>query len=136
MTGHGTPLVLARAGVGLAARVLPTTGDRLRYRGEFLAEMYGMGPADQLRHAAGVLATSLALRAALGAHPSLAGEDAMTATKDRVPFWRCRVFRWHDWVVRTTPDGARFQRCRRCGRDRGPVSVLPVTTPPWPGYDT
>ncbi len=47
------------------------------------------------------------------------------------PLWRCRVFRWHDFVVRSTSDGGRFQVCARCGRDRGPVGYGPLTTPPW-----
>jgi hypothetical protein len=48
-----------------------------------------------------------------------------------VPFWRCRVLRWHEFVVRSTSDGGRFQVCARCGRDRGPVGYGPMTTPPW-----
>jgi hypothetical protein len=51
----------------------------------------------------------------------------------QVSFWRCRVFRWHDFVVRSTEDGGRFQVCARCGLDRTPVSPGPMTTPPWPG---
>ena len=50
-----------------------------------------------------------------------------------VPFWRCRVFRWHDFVARSTEDGGRFQVCLRCGQDRGPAGRGMMTTPPWPG---
>jgi hypothetical protein len=63
----------------------------------------------------------------------------MTGPRDRatdtiapvVPFWRCRVFRWHDFVRRSNPDGGLYQVCRRCGLDRGPAGYGPMTTPPW-----
>ena len=57
----------------------------------------------------------------------------MNTTAERVPFLRCRSSRWHDFVVRSNPDGGRFQLCGRCGLDRGPVGYGPMTTPPWPG---
>jgi hypothetical protein len=50
--------------VRMATRVLPGA-IRDRYRKEFLAELYGLGRARQLRHAAGVLSRSWALRAAI-----------------------------------------------------------------------
>jgi hypothetical protein len=58
----------------------------------------------------------------------------MTPTATRVPFWRCRVFRWHDFVTRSTEDGGRYQVCRHCDVDRGPGGYGPLTTPAWPGY--
>jgi len=133
MTGPRAPLWVARVGIALATRPLPTIADRLRYRAEFLAELHDLPAAGQLRFTAGVLSRMLALRAALGASPSRAEEDAMTLTPTPVPFWRCRVFHWHDWVVRSTEDGGRYQACARCGLDRGPVSAGPASTPPWPG---
>jgi hypothetical protein len=57
----------------------------------------------------------------------------MTLPGTRVPFWRCRVFRMHRWVLRTTEDGGIYEACARCGVDRGPVGFGPMTTPPWPG---
>ena len=70
-----------------------------------------------------------ALRAALGASPTRAEEAAMTLTTPaRVPFFRCRVFRWHRWVTRSTEDGERYPACADCGRllhdgaTRGPNS--------------
>jgi hypothetical protein len=114
-------LPLARAGVGLAVRALPGLDDRLRYHEEFLADLHGLTPAQQLRYTAGVLSQTLALRAALGSAPSRVEEDAMTLT--RTPFyWRCRVLRFHHWVVRSTEDGVRYNTCVRCGRDRGDVT--------------
>ena len=49
----------------------------------------------------------------------------MTPTATRARFWRCRVFRWHDFVTRSTEDGGRYQVCRRCDVDRGPGGYGP-----------
>ena len=114
-------LPLARAGIGLAVRALPGLDDRLRYREEFLADLHGLPPAVQLRYTAGVLSQTLALRAALGSAPSRVEEDAMTLSRTRFS-WRCRVLRFHHWVVRSTEDGGRYNTCVRCGRDRGDVT--------------
>src|ERR671916_530272 len=111
------PLPLARAGVELAVRVLPELDDRLRYRAELRAELHALPPLAQLRYAAGVLSQTYALRAALGDTPSRVEEDAMTVTAPaRIPFFRCRVFRWHRWVTRSTEDGQRYPVCAHCGR--------------------
>ena len=109
---------VARAGVEVAVRALPDWHDRLRYRAEFAADLHDLSSTDQLRYAAGVLSQTFALRAALGSVPSRVEEDAMTITTVRAPFWRCRVFRWHRWVVRSTEDGGRYETCASCGRDR------------------
>ena len=58
----------------------------------------------------------------------------MHTTAEAIPFLRCPVFRWHDFLVRSTPDGGRYQLCRRCAQDRGRVSKGPLTTPPWPSW--
>ncbi len=133
MNGPRAALSVARAGVGLAARALPRPTDRARYRAEFLADMHDLPPAGQLRYAVGVLSRTFALRAALGAAPSRAEEDAMTLSVLPVVSWRCRVFRLHRWVRRSTEDGGRFEACALCGTDRGPAGRGPMTTPPWPG---
>ena len=110
---------MARAGVDLSVRALPDRHDRLRYRAEFLADLHDLSSVDQLRYAAGVLSQTFALRAALGSAPSRVEEDAMTiTTTPRRPFWRCRLFRRHRWVVRSTEDGGRYETCASCGRDR------------------
>lgn len=119
-------LPVARVGVELAVRALPDWHDRLRYRAEFLAELHDLPPAAQLRYAAGVLSQTFALRTALGSAPSRVEEDAMTITKTRTFFWRCRVLRWHRWVKRSTEDGARYLRCARCGRDRNDTNWGPL----------
>jgi len=123
------PIALARAGVELAVRALPRLDDRLRYRAEFAADLAVLGRTAQVRYAAGVLSQTYALRAALGSAPTRPEEDAMTApdSPTRVPFLRCRVFRWHRWVVRSTEDGERFSACADCGRIkiyRGPDNTV------------
>ena len=50
--------------VELAVRVLPAQ-HRERYALEFIAELYGLPPAQQRRHSARVLTSAWALRAAL-----------------------------------------------------------------------
>jgi hypothetical protein len=118
--GTGTarqPSRLARAGVELSVRALPDWHDRLRYRSEFSAELHDLSTVGQLRYAAGVLSQTFALRAALGSAPTPTEEDAMTTTAPtRIPFFRCRVFRLHRWVTRSTEDGDRYVACRHCDR--------------------
>ena len=127
MTGPPAPLWVARVGVALATRSLPTLADRHRYRAEFLAELHDLPPAGQLRFTAGVLSQTFALRAALGSSPTRAEEDAMTLPRTTVT-WRCRVLRAHVWVSRSTEDGGRYLVCRRCGRDKGQASWGPDNT--------
>jgi hypothetical protein len=112
------PSRLARAGISLAAAVLPSPSARERYRAEFVAELYALRGAAQLLFAAGVLVHVLALRAAL--------------THRSRPF-RC-VLGLHVWKRHSTEDGGRYDSCDRCGTDRGPVGYGPLTTPPWPGH--
>jgi hypothetical protein len=117
MTTSSAPLLLARAAVELAVRPLRELDDRLRYRAEFAADLSALSAVGQLKYAAGVLTQAFALRAALGSAPTRAEEAAMTdPTRTRVPFLRCRVFRWHRWVSRSTDDGSRFPACADCGR--------------------
>jgi hypothetical protein len=121
----GRPIsALAEAGVALAVRALPSAAARSRYRTEFVADLHQLRPAAQVAYLAAVICLLPALRAALQ-------EERMLDPARRRPLWRCRVFRWHDFVVRSTDDGGRFQQCRLCGTDRGPVSHHPMTTPPY-----
>src|SRR5215475_16224939 len=60
--------------VRMATRVLPYE-QRDRYSQEFLAELYGLGRARQLRHALGVLSRCWALRAALNTPSEAAAAD-------------------------------------------------------------
>jgi hypothetical protein len=127
----GRPPAVARAAVAVAVAALRTADDRERYRAEFLAELADLRPGEQLRHMAGVLATIVALRAALGSSPSPTAEDAMTLSIPPVRSWRCRLLRWHSWAVRSTEDGGVYHLCARCGLDQGPVGYGPLTTPPY-----
>jgi hypothetical protein len=111
------PVPLARLGVELTVRALPTWEDRLRYRAEFLAELDDLSPAEQLRYAVGVLSQTFALRAALGAPTAGSEEDAM---EQRSNFWRvfrCRVLRWHDYRRYSNSDGERYSACSVCDRE-------------------
>lgn len=114
--GSTGALPVARAGVGLAVRLLPELDDRLRYRAEFLAELHELTPVGQLRYTSGVLSQTFALRAALDSAPSSVEEDAMTITRTRN--FRCHILCRHHWVTRSTEDGSRYETCSRCGRDQ------------------
>jgi hypothetical protein len=104
----------ARLVVGLATWMLPTPADRRRYQAEFVAELHGMPPAQQLRYAAGVLSQAVALRAALGNDPGPTEEVTMMSFRRR---FACRVLRLHDWRLRSSEDGGRYRACAVCGRD-------------------
>ena len=123
MSSQRGPLAVARAAVALVVGLLPAGTPRARYRAEFTAELHALAPAAQLAYAVNLFCAAPALGTALR------GKAMPDPARNR-PFWRCRVFRWHDFVVRSTSDGGRYQVCRYCGRDRGPISALPTTTPP------
>jgi hypothetical protein len=102
--------------VELAVRVLPAE-HRARYGLEFVAELYGMPPAQQRRHAARVLTSAWALRTALSeAVPGAHGEKAVII-KTAKPL-TCRLNLHHRWRWLSTEDGDRFERCQKCGKDR------------------
>jgi hypothetical protein len=112
------PISGARLGIALAVRPLPTRADRDRYYCEFVAELYGLPAADQLRHTAGFLAEALALRAALGATRSRALKEAgMNTTITAGQRFRCRYIRWHHWKHVSTPDGRRYVACAVCNKE-------------------
>ena len=126
MTGERGPIPVARLGVGLAARVLPTPPDRERYTAEFLAELHGLPPAAQLRHTAGVLSQAFALRAALGSSSSPIEEKAVpTAPLGRR--LRCRLLHWHHWQTHSTEDGGLYKSCSVCHKDH-PGQLGPFNT--------
>jgi hypothetical protein len=86
----GQPIWWASLAVRSATVPLPSEF-RYRYRQEFLAELYGMTPAEQRHHATGVLSRVVALRVALSEPARLLAKEA-TMTKP----WRCRIGR-HRW---------------------------------------
>ncbi len=113
MTGRQTdPGIVARQGVWLAVRFLPTQTARERYSQEFLAEMYGMTKNHQLRETIGHLTHAWALRSALSGEAPVADQ----AHRQRKPLL-CRVNLHHHWKWSTTEDGARYRQCALCGKD-------------------
>jgi hypothetical protein len=105
----GQPTWWASLAVRSASLPLPSE-QRYRYRQEFLAELYGMTPSEQLHHATGVLSRVWTLRVAL-AEPArlMAKEDAMAKS------WRCRI-RLHRWQRLRNPQGGWYRECLECGK--------------------
>ena len=92
---------------------------RHRYRQEFLAELYGMTPAEQLHHATGVLSRIWTLRMALTEPARLTHKEATMAKP-----LRCRL-RLHRWRIEKDYQGQRYRECIRCGAISGGSSALP-----------
>ena len=123
----GQPTWWASLVVRSASLPLPSE-QRYRYRQEFLAELYGMTPAEQRHHATGVLSRIWTLRVALTEPERLTHKEAAMAK----PFL-CRIGR-HRWQRLRNPEGGWYRECRGCGRQRdgigGPSSrggLLPPT---------
>jgi hypothetical protein len=112
---------LAEPDVPLAVWALPDGSVRDQYRHEFLAELYGMSSAQELRHASNLLARSIALcrrrsrPAALDPGPSTL-EFVMPIPLPRKPLL-CRLNVHHKWVRRFNPDGEDYLQCKACGED-------------------
>ena len=117
----GTPRWWASWAVRSASLPLPSE-HRYRYRQEFLAELYGMTPSEQLRHASGVLSRVWTLRVALNEPARLMPKEAAMAKP-----WRCRIG-LHRWRIQTDYQGKRYRECRDCGAVRG-SSMTPPGTP-------
>src|SRR5215471_6361296 len=101
--------------VQVATRMLPGA-TRERYRQEFLAELYGLSRTRQLRHAAGVLSRSWALRAAINTPSEAAAADMeLVFPRHRRPLL-CRLNR-HRWETFRTEDAKPYQRCHRGGKE-------------------
>ena len=107
----GTPSWWASWAVRSASVSLPSD-HRYRYRQEFLAELHGMTPSQQLHHATGILSRVWTLRVALNEPERLLPKEA-TMTKP----WRCRV-RLHRWQRLRNPEGGWYRECLGCGRQR------------------
>ena len=117
MSGHPSAAPAARWVAATVARALPRQADRERYRHEFVAELYGLRPAEQARYVAGLLSQVLALRAALGT--SSRPPELPMSTFIRAPF-RCRVLRMHRWMGRGAPHHGHVRSCTLCGVEQGP----------------
>jgi hypothetical protein len=105
----GTPTWWASWAVRSASVPLPSD-HRFRYRQEFLAELYGMTPSEQLHHAGGVLSCVWTLRVALNEPERLMPKEAVMAKP-----WRCRL-RIHRWQRLRNPQGGWYRECRECGK--------------------
>jgi hypothetical protein len=108
------PAVVPSLLIALGGRVLPGGSARERYRQEFTAELYGMTPRRQTAHALQIVVSSWALRSATR-HPR-EGKTMVNILR-RKPLL-CLLNVRHDWETQSSPDGERYQRCSRCGKDR------------------
>ncbi len=116
MSGAGAraPARWTERAVALAVRRLPA-GPRQRYRKEFVAELHGMPQAQQLRHVAGLLIRTRALRGAVvGSMPDAADQVIPPRLGGLV---LCRTGIRHRWRRLLTDDGQPYCRCERCGKD-------------------
>jgi hypothetical protein len=107
----GTPTWWASRAVRSASLPLPSE-HRYRYRQEFLAELYGMTPSEQLHHATGVLSRVWTLRVALSDPARLISKEATMAKP-----WRCRL-RFHRWQRLRNHEGGWYRECRDCGKQQ------------------
>ena len=107
----GQPTWWASWAVRSASLPLPSE-HRYRYRQEFLAELYGMTPSEQLHHASGVLSRVWTLRVALTEPERLMPKETTMAKP-----WRCRIGR-HRWQRLRNPEGGWYRECRGCGKQR------------------
>jgi hypothetical protein len=89
---------------------IPSGPARDRWQHELVSELYGLSARQQARHTLGVISRATALRAAVTDRDRIIEEDVMTK-----PIW-CRLH-LHKFRVASTEDGARFLRCRRCGKE-------------------
>jgi hypothetical protein len=108
----GQPTWWASWAVRSAALPLPSE-HRWRYRQEFLAELYGMTPAEQLHHVTGVLSRMWTLWVALEEPERLLSLDATLAKP-----LQCR-HRIHRWQRLRNPEGGWYRQCLACGEQRG-----------------
>ena len=117
----GHPTWWASWVVRSASLPLPA-GHRARYRQEFLAELYGMSPAEQLHHASGVLSRAWTLRSALTEPDRLLRKEAAMAKP-----LRCRL-RLHRWQRLRNPQGGWYYQCVKCGAQQDRGSMGPPNT--------
>ena len=107
----GRPTWWASVVVRTAALPLPSE-HRWRYRQEFLSELYGMTPAEQLHHVSGIWSHVWTLWVALEEPERLLTQDATLAKP-----LHCRL-RIHRWQRLHNPQGGWYRECRRCQKQR------------------
>ena len=105
------PVLVARCAVTATVLLLPRGSLRSRYRQEYLAELHFIDTHTQARFSAGILSRAWALRRALTEEGTMLND-----TLPRTPLF-CRLNLRHQYRMTATEDGARYRRCRRCGKD-------------------
>ena len=119
-TWQRSPTWWARFLIAASVAVLPRSA-RPRYEEEFIADLYGMSRGDQARYSLGAAMHCFALPNAVHTdnRHSPGGHDMIIRAHRPL---RCRLNIRHEWHTEATEDGARYLRCRRCGKDdTGPV---------------
>ncbi len=101
--------------IALSGRVLPGGSVRDRYKREFVAELYGMTRAQQTAHALQIVASSWSLRSAMS-HPQREGNTMLSVLRSKPLL--CLLNVHHHWELQSSPDGDRYERCSKCGKDR------------------
>jgi hypothetical protein len=101
-----TATILVRA----ATLALPAGPIRDRYRQELVAELHGLEPGQQLRHALSTSTHALALRRAVAG----GGLPAPAAAPRPAPL-HCRLHLYHHHRKATTQDGNVYVACVNCG---------------------
>jgi len=99
--------------------LLPAGPARERYRLEHHAELSALDATEQTRYAVGALCTAWALRRAITLEETM--RTSITVSKPLL----CRLNLHHKWRVQHAPDGGRYRRCERCGKDQGPTGGPP-----------
>ena len=120
------PTWWAKRGVYSCADRLPWP-DRIRYRHELLAELYGMSAREQLTYTTGVLVMTPALRKAVRDRHANALTPSGAAPRRSL---RCRLGR-HAWVARSNELGEHFLECRRCHKFNDPTPMMGPAGPGW-----
>ena len=108
----GQPTWWASWAVRSASLPLPSE-HRWRYRQEFLAELYGMTPAEQQHHVAGILSRVWTLWVALEEPERLLTQDDTLAKP-----LHCRL-RIHRWQRLHNPEDGWYRQCLSCGEQQG-----------------
>lgn len=103
---------MARVIVRTATQALPPGAVRDRYRSEHLAELHALAGDHQYRYAFGALTSSWTLRRAL-----LEEWDVTIAPSQYSKPLLCRLNLHHHWKWQYNPQGQRYRRCTRCGKD-------------------
>jgi hypothetical protein len=99
---------------------LPRGPVRDRYREEHHAELCVLGPAQQYPYAVGALTSAWALRRAVSK------EAVMTTISVKRKPLMCRLNVHHTWKWHRNPEGGRYRRCSRCGKDHPSIGNGPL----------